>query len=72
MSTEGITFVSQWIDSHVTQIVKDIQNNILIIVLSGNEQPSVLHDAKDVPFLSKPFITGQLIRLTKALRSASQ
>ena len=23
MSNEGVTFVSQWIDSHVTQIVKD-------------------------------------------------
>jgi two-component SAPR family response regulator len=49
---------------------KLIENEIPLIIISGNDSRSLPEDLKEVPFLSKPLATGRLVRLAKALSSA--
>jgi CheY-like chemotaxis protein len=46
---------------------KLMQNDIPIIFVSANAKTSLPDDLKEIPFLSKPFVTGSLVRLSKAL-----
>lgn len=46
---------------------KLLRNDIPVIFVSANAKASLPDDLKEIPFLSKPFVTGSLVRLSKAL-----
>lgn len=47
-----------------------MQNDIPIIFVSANARASLPDDLKEIPFLSKPFVPDNLVRLSKALTPA--
>jgi CheY-like chemotaxis protein len=49
---------------------KLMQNDIPIIFVSANARASLPDDLKEIPFLSKPFVPGSLVRLSKTLTHA--
>ncbi len=49
---------------------KLMQNDIPFIFVSANARASLPDDLKKVPFLSKPFVPGNLVRVSKALMPA--
>lgn len=49
---------------------KLMRNDIPIIFVSANARAFLPDDLKEIPFLSKPFVPGNLVRLSKALNPA--
>lgn len=49
---------------------KLMQNDIPIIFISANARASLPDDLKKIPFLSKPFVPGNLVRLSRTLTHA--
>ena len=49
---------------------KLMQNDIPIIFISANARASLPDDLKKIPFLSKPFVPGNLVRLSRTLAHA--
>jgi CheY-like chemotaxis protein len=49
---------------------KLMQNDIPVIFVSANARASLPDDLKEIPFLSKPFVPDNLVRLSKALTPA--
>ena len=49
---------------------KLMQNDIPIIFISANARASLPDDLKKIPFLSKPFVPGSLVRLSKTITHA--
>jgi two-component SAPR family response regulator len=49
---------------------KLMHNDIPVIFISANARASLPDDLKTIPFLSKPFVPGNLVRLSKTLTHA--
>lgn len=49
---------------------KLLQNDIPVIFVSANAKTSLPDDLKEVPFISKPFVPGNLVRLSRTLNPA--
>ena len=49
---------------------KLMQNDIPIIFVSANARATLPDDLKEIPFLTKPFVPGSLVRLSKTLSHA--
>jgi CheY-like chemotaxis protein len=49
---------------------KLIHNEIPVIFISANARASLPDDLKEVPFLTKPFVPGNLVRLSRTLAHA--
>ena len=49
---------------------KLMQNDIPVIFVSASRRASLPDDLKEIPFLSKPFVPGSLVRLSKTMSNA--
>jgi len=49
---------------------KLMQNDIPVIFVSANARASLPDDLKEIPFLAKPFVPGNLVRLSRTLTHA--
>ena len=49
---------------------KLIRNDIPVIFVSANARASLPDDLKEIPFLAKPFVPGNLVRLSRTLTHA--
>ena len=43
------------------------ENQIPFIFISGNDQQTIPHEFRHLPFLAKPFLHGKLVRLANSL-----
>jgi CheY-like chemotaxis protein len=46
---------------------KLVENNIPLIFISGNDQTEIPEEFHSLPFVSKPFLHGKLLRLASSL-----